>query len=80
MNNNNEEYCQRACTEQTVKQYLRSVDGHYSNDLYDLVIQETEKGMISIVLTWCHGNQSKAAKILGITRTTLRSKIRKLGI
>lgn len=73
---------QKGCTQRAVHHYLESLNGHdtVTNDLYDLVIAETEKGMISEVLNWCAGNQSKAALLLGITRTTLRNKIRKLGL
>ncbi len=73
---------QRGCTQRAVHSYLENLNGHETttNDLYDLVIAETEKGMLTEVLEWCGGNQSKAAVLLGITRTTLRNKIRKLGL
>lgn len=71
---------QKAFTRESVRLYLESLNGHKINHLYDLVIKETEKGMIIEVLAWCHGNRSKAAELLGITRTTLRNKMRKLNI
>ncbi len=71
---------QKAFTRESVRMYLESLNGHSTNCLYDLVIDETEKGMITEVLNWCKGNRSKAAEILGITRTTLRNKMRKLNI
>ncbi|WP_223788015.1 helix-turn-helix domain-containing protein [Marinicella meishanensis] len=71
---------QKAFTRESVRTYLESLNGHSTNCLYDLVIDETEKGMILEVLNWCQGNRSKAADILGITRTTLRNKMRKLKI
>ncbi len=71
---------QKAITRESVRIYLESLNGHCTNTLYDLVIEETEKGMILEVLKWCKGNRSKAADILGITRTTLRNKMRKLKI
>ena len=71
---------QKAITRESVRIYLESLNGHSTNTLYDLVIEETEKGMILEVLKWCKGNRSKAADILGITRTTLRNKMRKLNI
>lgn len=71
---------QKAITRESVRIYLESLNGHSTNTLYDLVIEETEKGMILEVLKWCKGNRSKAADILGITRTTLRNKMRKLRI
>ena len=71
---------QKAFTRESVRMYLESLNGHSTNRLYDLVVEETEKGMILEVLKWCKGNRSKAADILGITRTTLRNKMRKLKI
>jgi two-component system nitrogen regulation response regulator GlnG len=48
--------------------------------LYDDVIQQVERKVISAALRSASGNQVEAARVLGITRTTLRSKIQKLGI
>ena len=44
--------------------------------LYESVIGEVEKSLIEIVLSETGGNQLKAANVLGITRTTLRTKIK----
>ena len=49
-------------------------------NLYEAVIDQAERILITRVLRMTGGNQVEAAKMLGITRTTLRSKILKLGI
>ena len=49
-------------------------------ELYKSIIQAIEKPLIENTLRRTEGNQLKAAKILGINRNTIRSKIRKLGI
>jgi DNA-binding protein Fis len=49
-------------------------------ELYKSSVMGMEKDLISSVLARTDGNQLKAAKILGINRNTLRSKIKKLGI
>jgi len=64
-------------TRHTVRQYLQYLDGHPAQNLYDFVINEVEKGIILEVLKFTHGNQTKSSDVLGITRTTLRSKIKK---
>ena len=46
------------------------------NKVHERVIQSVEKHLVQRVLQYTRGNQAKAAKILGITRTTLRNKIR----
>jgi Fis family transcriptional regulator len=76
----NDQYNQKAFTREAVRRYLESLNGHKTNHLYDLVIEETERGMILEVLKWCKGNRTNAAELLGITRTTLRNKMRKLKI
>jgi len=48
--------------------------------LYQSVIEAIEKPLIEHILDRTDGNQLKAAKILGINRNTIRSKIKKLGI
>lgn len=48
--------------------------------LYDCIIDAIEKPLIEYALERTWGNQLKAAKILGINRNTIRSKIKKLGI
>ncbi len=51
-----------------------------SEDLYAESLNLMEKYLIARVLQHTAGNQSQAAKILGITRGCLRNKIRALGI
>jgi len=48
--------------------------------LYGCIIDAIEKPLIEYALERTWGNQLKAAKILGINRNTIRSKIKKLGI
>jgi two-component system nitrogen regulation response regulator GlnG len=51
-----------------------------SEDLYAEALQLLEQQLLRQVLRWTQGNQSRAAKILGITRGNLRNKIRTLGL
>ena len=48
--------------------------------LYDETIERMERWLITRVLRKTSGNQVQAAGFLGITRTTLRSKLTKLGL
>jgi len=48
--------------------------------LYKSVVEAIEKPLIEHTLERTEGNQLKAARILGINRNTIRSKIRKLAI
>ncbi|MEQ8847639.1 sigma-54 dependent transcriptional regulator [Botrimarina sp.] len=51
-----------------------------TKDLYAETLAEMEKELLSQVLTHAGGNQSEASRILGITRGSLRNKIRSNGI
>jgi two-component system nitrogen regulation response regulator GlnG len=48
--------------------------------IYDRVLQEIERPLISICLAATRGNQIRAAHLLGLNRNTLRKKIRDLGL
>ncbi|MGD0144762.1 MAG: helix-turn-helix domain-containing protein, partial [Rhizomicrobium sp.] len=48
--------------------------------LYDRIVQEVERPLISICLAATRGNQIRAAHLLGLNRNTLRKKIRDLGL
>lgn len=48
--------------------------------LYKTVIASIEKQLIEQMLQRTEGNQLKAARILGINRNTIRTKIKRLGI
>jgi two-component system nitrogen regulation response regulator GlnG len=48
--------------------------------VYDRVLEEIERPLISICLAATRGNQIRAAHLLGLNRNTLRKKIRDLGL
>jgi Fis family transcriptional regulator len=64
-------------TQHIVKNYLQNLKGHPAKNLNKLIIDEVEKGIILQVLSFTKGNLTETSNIMGITRTTLRSKIRK---
>ena len=51
-----------------------------SNNLYAETLEFMERYVVTRVLRICEGNQSKAARMLGITRGCLRNKVRTLGV
>ncbi|HEY1836958.1 MAG: nitrogen regulation protein NR(I) [Rhizomicrobium sp.] len=48
--------------------------------LYDRILEEMERPLLSIALAAARGNQIKAAHLLGLNRNTLRKKIKDLGL
>ncbi len=60
---------------ESLQHYFRQLDGHHTSDLYQLVIAEVEQPLLETVMNHTGGNQTQAAKLLGISRCTLRKKL-----
>ena len=56
--------------------FLKGKEGR----IYQVMLEAMERSLIQNTLKITFGNQLKAAKLLGINRNTLRTKIKKLGI
>lgn len=70
----------RSHVRKTVKRYLKDMGSTEPDNLYRTVLAQIEPSLILEVLRHTQGNQTNAARILGITRNTLRSKIRQYDI
>src|SRR5580692_5511336 len=70
-----------ASVEQYLTQYFQAQgDRLPPPGVYDRIVQEVERPLISICLAATRGNQIRAAQLLGLNRNTLRKKIRDLGL
>lgn len=56
--------------------YVKTLNGETPRELYELFLGEFEKPFLEAVLSYTRHNQSKAAIILGISRGTLRKKLK----
>jgi len=65
----------RECVRLALKRYLDQMGSHSVNGMYQMVLQEVEQPMLQTVMEHCGGNQSRAAEMLGISRSTLRKKL-----
>jgi two-component system nitrogen regulation response regulator GlnG len=70
---------------EAVERYLSRYFSSFGNDLpppglYDRVIRDVEKPLLSAALAATRGNQIRAAELLGLNRNTLRARIRDLNI
>ncbi len=59
-----------------LERYLGDLNGHEVNDLYHVVLSEVEPAILNVVMDHVEGNQSQAATMLGISRCTLRKKLK----
>lgn len=70
--------CQSVRT--SVKRYFKDLNGEEPVNLYDMVLCEVEKPLIEMVMERAESNQTRAAKILGINRNTLRKKLKQYNL
>ncbi len=70
----------KSCVAEALDSYFQTLDGHEPHNLYDLFIGEVEQPLLARVLRECGGNQTQAAKVLGMSRGTLRKKLRDYNI
>lgn len=67
--------------ERHLSRYFSShADAYPPVGIYDRVLADMERPLISLTLAATRGNQIKAAELLGLNRNTLRKKIRDLDI
>lgn len=66
-----------ACVTQAVQNYFAELKGTDPVDLYQFVLEEIETPLFKAVMEHCKYNQSRAAVVLGISRGTLRTKLRR---
>ncbi len=64
----------------TVREYFLKLDSALPNNVYELFLAEVESPLLEIVLQYCKNNQSTAAKLLNISRGTLRKKMKLHGL
>ncbi len=53
---------------------LHKLQGEQPSQVYDMVLAEMEKPLLSVVLEYTRGNQTRAAEILGLNRGTFYVK------
>lgn len=65
----------RECVRDAMTSYFKQLDGHTAANIYQMVLAEVEQPLLETVMTHTEGNQTRAAEILGISRSTLRKKL-----
>jgi Fis family transcriptional regulator len=65
----------RECVRSALQNYLKSLDGYEVNDLREMVMTEVELPLIETLLDYTQGNLTQAARLLGMSRSTLRKKM-----
>jgi len=63
-------------TEDAMHSYFKNLNGHKPADIYKLVMGQVEPPLFKSVMEYTEGNQSLASEMLGISRATLRKKLK----
>jgi len=64
----------------SLNRFFADMNGEKPRGLYDMVMRQTEKPLLQVVMQQADRNQTRAAEMLGINRSTLRKKLRQYGI
>mgnify|MGYP001821285491 CR=1 FL=1 len=70
----------RKSVQEAIRRYLQDMGNCQPESLYRTLMAEVEPPLIEEVLRYTRGNQSQTAKILGMTRNTLRTKLNRYQI
>ncbi len=68
------------CVREALESYFEQLDGHQAANLYQLVMGEMERPLLQTVMEHTKGNQTRAAALRGISRSTLRKKLAHHGL
>ena len=70
----------RQNVQEAIRRYLEDMGQSQPDSLYRTLLAEVEPPLIEEVLRYTQGNQSRTARILGMTRNTLRTKLNRYRI
>lgn len=66
----------RQNVKESILRYFDQLGNAEPANLYEMVLSEIEAPFLEAVMQFTRGNQSRAARILGLSRGTLRKKLK----
>ncbi len=64
----------------TLSNYFTHIGSEQPVDFYSILLEEIERPLLEVLINHTHYNQVKMAHILGISRGTLRKKLKQHGM
>ncbi|HEX4046177.1 MAG TPA: helix-turn-helix domain-containing protein [Gammaproteobacteria bacterium] len=64
----------------TLRNYFSNIGSEQPVDFYAILLEEIERPLLEVLINFTHYNQVKMAQILGISRGTLRKKLKQYGM
>lgn len=65
---------------EVMQHYFASLKGEEPQHVYDFFLDEVEEPLLAVVMKFTRNNQSEAARLLGVSRGTLRTLLKKYGM
>ncbi len=63
-----------------LRAYGAQLQGHQAENMYELIMPQLERPLVRVAMELAEGKQVQAARMLGIHRNTLRSRLKLLGL
>jgi Fis family transcriptional regulator len=63
-----------------MQQYFSNLDGEEPKNVYDFFLDEVQEPLVTIVMQYTNQNQSATARILGMSRGTLRMLLKRFSM
>lgn len=70
----------RQTVKDTLRNYFTNIGSEQPVDFYSILLEEIERPLLEVLINFTHYNQVKMASILGISRGTLRKKLKQYGM
>ncbi len=70
----------RSNVTEIMRHYFANLNGEDPKHVYDFFLDEIEEPLLHSVMKFVNSNQSEAARLLGVSRGTLRTKLKKFGM
>jgi Fis family transcriptional regulator len=64
----------------TLRNYFTNIGGEQPVAFYSILLEEIERPLLEVLINFTGYNQVKMANILGISRGTLRKKLKQYGL
>jgi DNA-binding protein Fis len=75
INDGEQRVCLNSTIEGIIKTYLHSIGKGKLTNLYEMILEQIEPSLLKVAMEQCRYNQTKAARMLGLSRTTFRAKL-----
>lgn len=70
----------RQAVRDTLRNYFTNIGNEQPVDFYSILLEEIERPLLEVLINHTHYNQVKMANMLGISRGTLRKKLKQYGM